>query len=245
MAATASGVNIPVTFSLTNTGSITLGLKKSVQLSQSPAEPGDAITYTLIISNSGSHNATDVTLQDSLPVGVSGPNLNQTVTVTAGHALTYTLSVTVTAAAGYGVPIINTASFSHPAGGGNDRAEFNIIADTTAPSFKVNPLITPTKDVSLTTPRPTFDWIDAIDSQSGVASYTLVISGSSGTQTVVVTTSGYIPTTDLANDTYTWTVQSHDAMGNSSGYVNPAASFIIAAPLAGEYSVYLPMTVKS
>ncbi|MCB0178280.1 MAG: choice-of-anchor D domain-containing protein, partial [Anaerolineae bacterium] len=86
--AAANGVADPANFTLTNTSYITLSLAKSVDLLTSPAEPGDPLTYTLVISNSGNEDATAVTVADTLPTGVSGSNLDWTGTVTAGESLT-------------------------------------------------------------------------------------------------------------------------------------------------------------
>jgi hypothetical protein len=41
---------------------------------------------------------------------------------------------------------------------------------------------------------------------------------------------------------YNWTVQAHDAAGNASPYVSPAASFVIEET---NRQMYLPMILKS
>ncbi len=63
-----------------------LGMSKSVALSKDLTEPGDAITYTLVISNSGDAVATDVRITDTLPAGLVGSNVDMTQTIAAGQA---------------------------------------------------------------------------------------------------------------------------------------------------------------
>ncbi|MCP4538457.1 MAG: hypothetical protein GY832_15080 [Chloroflexi bacterium] len=88
-------------------------------------------------------------------------------------------------------------------------------------------LIAPTGEI--TNVRPTFDWTDAADSQSGVVSYTLLISDSNSAvpKVVTTTTSVFTPVVDLETGPYTWTVKAHDAVGNASNYASPGATFII------------------
>ena len=246
--AAANGVADPANFTLTNTSYITLSLAKSVDLLTSPAEPGDPLTYTLVISNSGNEDATAVTVADTLPTGVSGSNLDWTGTVTAGESLTFTIAATVTDEAGYGAIVLNTATYSHTSGSGSDTAGFSIISDTTPPDISAMSLITPTTGVPLTDSRSTLDWGDATDSQSGVVSYTLLITSSNdslslqeATDTIATTLSEFTPSTDLATGVYTWTVRAHDAAGNASEYVSPAVMFTIESETS---PIYLPLLLK-
>jgi len=229
-----------------------LALTKTVELTNNPPSPGEAITYTIVLTNSGDGIATDVVVQDSLPAGINGTDLDQTVTVAAGESLTFTLAATIASDAGYGVTILNTASYSHTSSSGNDTAGFTTTTDTTPPVFEAGALITPTNGISLTNTRPTFDWDDATDSQSGVISYTLLITTSNdslsvqqATTTVTTTDSNFTPSVDLASGVYTWTVRAHDAEGNASDYISPAATFEIEmGASSSSVSVYLPVVVK-
>ncbi|MBN1995263.1 MAG: hypothetical protein JW953_21415 [Anaerolineae bacterium] len=102
-------------------------------------------------------------------------------------------------------------------------------------------LITPTNGVTITNPRPTFAWADAVtDDPGGIISYTLLLTGSQAyTAPITTTASIYTPTYALPNGVYTWTVQAHDAI-SASGYVTPPATFTLAAP-----QVFLPIVFKS
>ncbi|MCB9098044.1 MAG: DUF4962 domain-containing protein [Anaerolineales bacterium] len=127
--------------------------------------------------------------------------------------------------------------------------------DNTAPTFPVNdpgtgsPLIEPAGGVVINTPRPTFDWHDAVD-DVGVAGYTLRITGSTqpiilaaGATDIDTVQSFYTPTFDLVDGTYTWTVQAYDAAGNRTSFVT-AEAFTIATAFNDDQKVYLPLLTK-
>ena len=97
-----------------------LSIVKTVEAAQDPAKTGDAITYTIVISNSGG-GAENVLISDMLPAGINGSNLNQTVTVPANDQIAFTLAATVAGNAPVG-PITNTASFSHSSSTGQASA---------------------------------------------------------------------------------------------------------------------------
>ncbi|MCB0182074.1 MAG: hypothetical protein KDI62_27860, partial [Anaerolineae bacterium] len=128
-------------------------------------------------------------------------------------------------------------------------------SDSMAPTFPVNdpstgsPLIKPAGGAVLNTPRPIFDWYDAVDNV-GVAGYTLRITG--GVQSTTLQTSStdvnttqstYTPTFDLVDGTYTWTVQAYDAAGNRTSFVK-SETFTIAPATGDEQKVYLPALTK-
>jgi uncharacterized repeat protein (TIGR01451 family) len=124
----------------------------------------------------------------------------------------------------------------------------NIMPDTTPPDITNMTLITPTNGITVTGRRPIFDWSDASDTQSGVISYTLFIVSSNdsiniqeASTTITTTQSTFMPVIDLDNGVYTWTVRAHDAAGNVSAWVSPAASFTIEA---NSTRVYLPVVRK-
>jgi uncharacterized repeat protein (TIGR01451 family) len=71
---------------------------------------GQALTYTLVLTNSGNLTATDVLVTDVLPAGVSGNNLNATVTLAPNTSTSFTIPATyVTQVA---PTITNTATFT-------------------------------------------------------------------------------------------------------------------------------------
>ena len=203
-----------------------LSITKTVEISgNGPAIPGDPITYTIVISNSGG-GAEGTTVQDTLPAGISGTDLDWTGTVTAYKSITFTINATISnIAANYMATITNTAAFTYGLNTDQAMASFTTIGDITPPTFTIGSLITPTNGVMLTNARPTFDWRDATDSQSGVISYTLLITGPNGVQMASATQSTYTPSADLVSGSYTWTVRAHDALGNASDYVAPPATF--------------------
>ncbi len=104
-----------------------LGMSKSVALSNDPVEPGDAITYTLVISNSGDGMATDVRITDTLPVGLVGSNVDMTQTIAAGDSYTITVSATVAQDVAASSTITNMATFAHASGSGEASAAFTVI----------------------------------------------------------------------------------------------------------------------
>ncbi len=123
------------------------------------------------------------------------------------------------------------------------------------PTFPTNnpatgsPLITPTQGVSLTTARPPFDWEDATDDVS-VTHYTLQLTPSNQALTLQESTayttpvSNYTPTADLANGSYTWTVQAHDLVGHVTSILTPAHFTIAVEEQDDTERVYLPLVLK-
>lgn len=105
--------------------------------------------------------------------------------------------------------------------------------------------LAPSGGITLTIPRPRFDWDDALDNV-GVAFYTLVLTSEndlSGLDTATITTtlSTYTPTIDLPNGGYSWAVTAHDTAGNGSP-TTEAARFTLQ--LGRQSVVYLPLVNK-
>lgn len=110
-----------------------------------------------------------------------------------------------------------------------------------------SPLITPIQDVVVNTPRPFFDWTDGEDN-TGVVSYTLVVTAESGqvmqpaqvnAYQFTTTMSEYTPSSDLPAGNYSWTVQAHDAFGNDSAWA-AAQQFSISS----QVHIFLPLTLR-
>jgi hypothetical protein len=115
-------------------------------------------------------------------------------------------------------------------------------ADTAPPTFPANPLLNPAHNATVATFQPGFDWADAVDAESGVVSYTLIMtSGVAATTVVSTTTSAYTSTSYLMNGVYTWTVRAYDAAGNVSEPVAPPNRFTLQATA----TIFLPILTKS
>jgi len=95
----------------------------------SPLQPGDLITYTIVVSNSGRGDAAGVAISDTTPlhsnfvadsvslsplgagaVGTEPPLLARDVYIGAGERVTVTFAVTISAPLSVGTMIINTAA---------------------------------------------------------------------------------------------------------------------------------------
>ncbi len=112
-------------FYLTNTAVLNLTLTKTVSMDQpNAAKPGDALTYTLLLENPGAYDASGVHLEDLLPAGVSGTDLDWTGDIDAGETLTFTIDGVITDEPGFGDTITNTAYFTFQSESGSDTASF-------------------------------------------------------------------------------------------------------------------------
>lgn len=103
-----------------------LAITKTVQLSSNPVQAGDPLTYTIVVANQGAGNASNVVITDILPTYIDGLDLNQTLDITAGESLTFTLNVTLSNSVPFGEVITNTAFFSHASGSGQDSSVFSV-----------------------------------------------------------------------------------------------------------------------
>jgi uncharacterized repeat protein (TIGR01451 family) len=103
-----------------------LSITKSVDQTNDPVQPGDVITYTIVVTNSGS-DAFGVVISDSLPAYINGPDLNQTVDVAANDSVIFTIPATVADDVPVGLTITNTARFSHASGTGQAAAAITAV----------------------------------------------------------------------------------------------------------------------
>ncbi len=119
-----------ITFSLqSNPARPNLSINTLVGLTHNPAQPGDPITYTIVVANSGDLDATNVRITDSLPNYVNGSNPDHTVTVTAGDSVTVNLKVTLDNNVPDNEIITNTAYYAHISGSGQDSVTFTSASD--------------------------------------------------------------------------------------------------------------------
>lgn len=109
-------------------------------------DPGEAITYTIVVSNTGPSNAIDARVFDTIPSSLTGVawtcaagtgaactangsgNIADTVTIPAGSEVTYSVSATVLASAT--TDIVNSASVVAPAGVTDSDTFNNSATDT-------------------------------------------------------------------------------------------------------------------
>jgi uncharacterized repeat protein (TIGR01451 family) len=119
-------------------------LSFSKTVSQSTANPGDTLVYTLTYNNSGSGDATGVIVTDTIPDDVTFVNsslLNYSVNGTtytwiigdlpAYSGGTITITVTVSAGVGDGTLLHNTATFDYADANGNSYDQLTDYADVT------------------------------------------------------------------------------------------------------------------
>ena len=109
-------------------GAPVLSIAKSVQTAQDPAQPGDPITYTIVVRNDGTADAVDVHIGDTLPEGVIGSNVDITVTIASDEAYTITIPATLAVDVPSGSTIINTASYEYGDLTGEATASFVVAA---------------------------------------------------------------------------------------------------------------------
>jgi uncharacterized repeat protein (TIGR01451 family) len=103
-----------------------LDIVKTVALADEFIRAGDPLTYTIIVTNSGSVTAVGVHITDTLPMYVIGTDLDTTATVTAGESVTYTLNATVADGVPLGTTVTNTAYYDHASGRGESSAAFTV-----------------------------------------------------------------------------------------------------------------------
>lgn len=147
-----------------------LSIAKSVALAETPAEPGDVVTYTVVVHNSGAGAALDVLVVDTLPDEVEGDDLMITVDIAAGASYTATLVGVVADDAPLGATIVNTASYTY--NGETEMAEASF--ETGAPTLSI------TKSVVTADDTP----------QAGeTITYTIIVhnSGTAAAQAVTIT----------------------------------------------------------
>ncbi len=165
----------PLTVVTTNLQPL-LSITKTVLLTNNPAQPDDPITYTIVVANGGSMDATGVRITDTLPTYVNGDDLDETVTVAADDSVTFTINATMAADAPLGETIANTAYYSHSSGAGQDSAAFTMATP---------PMLSITKTVTLAN--------DPAQPDDPLL-YTIVVANSGGTDATGVRITDTLPT---------------------------------------------------
>lgn len=119
-------------FFVTVVGAPKLAITKTAHLNNNPVQPGESLTYTIVVANNGNSDATGVIISDTLPTYINGSDLNQTINITAGDSVTFTLSVTLSNSVPFGEIITNTAFFSYTFGSGQDSNVFSVKEESKA-----------------------------------------------------------------------------------------------------------------
>ncbi len=114
-----------------------LSIAKSVTLSNDPALPGDLVTYTIVVRNTGPADAVDVHITDTLPSEVIGADVDEVRTVAANNAVTLTMPVTVASGA-WGAIVTNTAYYEYGADSASDVAVFTVESETDVPDLSAS-----------------------------------------------------------------------------------------------------------
>ena len=107
-------------------GMAVLSIFKEVETLHDPAKPGDPITYTIEVRNTGNADAVGVHIWDTLPDYVIGEDVDITATVAAGNAYSITIHATLAAEAVRGATITNTAYYQVGELNGNASASFQV-----------------------------------------------------------------------------------------------------------------------
>jgi len=105
-----------------------LSIAKTVETAHDPANPGDSITYTVVVRNDGTADAVDVHIWDTLPEFVLGDDVNITVTIQTSTAYTITIPATLAMDVTRGISIVNTAYYQSGDLSGEASASFAVSA---------------------------------------------------------------------------------------------------------------------
>ena len=103
-----------------------LSIEKQVIPENIPAQPGDVVTYTITVHNTGLGEAIDVHIIDVLPTELIGEGLDVTVTIASYVSASFVLTATIAAEVTPGAEITNTAAYDHLSGSGEASVVFTI-----------------------------------------------------------------------------------------------------------------------
>ena len=194
------------------------------------AQPGDAITYTIVVANAGPSAVIGAPVVDTLPsglaaaswtctssvgascVGSGSGNINTTVVLAVGATATFTVTTSVTATTGV---IVNTARIDAPAGVNDPNTADNLATDTTS--------ITPTADLSITKT----DGLTNV-AAGGALTYTIVATNSGPSSIVGANVTDSLPGV-LVGTSWTCSATPGSACANANGLGNVNESVDLAA----------------
>ncbi len=231
-----------------------LAITKTVAVSSSPVIQGDPITYTIEVANSGTLDISNIRITDTLPADVTGSNLDQTVTITAGESITFTINAAVVATAPYNAIITNTAYYTQPSGGGNDSAAFTI-QPPSAGDLSITKTVQLTNNPAQQNDPITYTIEVANDGTLDIANVRITdtlpayITGSNLDQTVTITAGEsvtlVIPATVDATAPYNAVITNTAYYSQTSGSGNDSAAFTVQGPSPGSLTITKTVAVSS
>jgi uncharacterized repeat protein (TIGR01451 family) len=217
-----AAVTDPVPGNNTATDTDTLNPQADLSITKtdgrSAAQPGDPISYTIVVTNAGPSAVSAAPVSDTLPAGLASAswacvpsagatcaasgtgNINTVVDLAVGATATFTVTTSVTAITGV---VINTAQIAAPAGVSDPATANNIATDTTS--------ITPTADLSITKTdgRTTV-------AAGDVVTYTIVAGNAGPSPIIAAAVTDTIPAV-LLGVTWTCSATAGSTCGTASG----------------------------
>ncbi|MCB8954160.1 MAG: DUF11 domain-containing protein [Ardenticatenales bacterium] len=103
-----------------------LHIAKFVELPNDPVQPGDVVTFTIILSNTGYADAEDVLVTDLIPEGLICGDIMETVIVPASNDLVIIRFTAEVADNTWDMTITNTASYTHSSGSGSASVSLTV-----------------------------------------------------------------------------------------------------------------------
>ena len=210
---------------------------------QTAAVPGQAVTYTIVVSNTGPSSVTAATVTDTLPASLQSAtwtcsasagssctasgsgSINDTVDVLAGGSATYTLTATVSA--GATGTLVNTATVVSAGVSDPDLAN-NTATDTDS--------LTPEADLSV---AKTDGQTAAVPGQS--ITYTITVGNAGPSSVTAATVADTLPAA-LQNATWTCSASAGSSCAASgSGSINDTVDL----PASGSVTYTLAATVSA
>ncbi len=220
--AAPGGVTDPVAGNNTATDTDTLSPVADLSITKSDglasAQPGDPVTYTIVVGNAGPSAVTGAPVTDVLPAALAAAtwscapsagatcaasgvgNINTVVGLPVGATATFTVTTSISASTGV---IVNTAQVDAPAGVSDPDPTDNVATDTTS--------ITPTADLSITKT----DGLTTV-AAGAVVTYT-VVAGNAGPSPISAATVTDVVPAVLVGATWTCSATAGSTCGAPSG----------------------------
>ncbi len=203
----------------------------------STADPGDEITYTLTYKNTGTGDATDVKITDTIPADTSLKSTDPVYTSSSGDTYvwdlgtvgtgeegTITIVVTVDAFTPDGTLLRNTATLDYSDANGNPYPQMKDSADVTVTA----PIMTieKTADVSTADPGDEITYTLTYKNIGTGLATNVVVQDNIPTQTEFVSANPAY--TSVSGDTYTWEIG--DVSGGSQGSIELVVKVKLGTP---------------